>query len=142
MFSTEVMTAPLRAQDALGELAVQHALLHEQMERCEALADAVDAGGGDLAVLLDEVARLRVAFDAHHQFEEQLLRPMLLRAATGPVRISRIVEHHVEEHRRLWQALHATPTTALRSVLADLREHLENEERQMLPDRGSGSAIR
>ncbi|TMQ04313.1 MAG: hemerythrin domain-containing protein [Deltaproteobacteria bacterium] len=126
------MTRPTPAT-ALDELADQHAMLRELMERCEDLADAVDAGAQDASQLLDEVARLRAAFDAHNQFEEQLLRPLLLDADwMGAVRVSRMVEDHVEEHRALRRGIRATPTSELRDVIADLRGHLTAEERYLV----------
>jgi iron-sulfur cluster repair protein YtfE (RIC family) len=127
------MTPKLTASSALEELATQHAMLREMMERCEELAEEVDAGSSAPAQLLREVARLRSTFDAHNQFEEQLLRPLLLNVDwLGAVRMSRMVEDHVEEHRVLRSELRATPTAELRKVIADLRDHLATEERYFL----------
>jgi hemerythrin-like domain-containing protein len=118
---------------ALTELAEQHALLRDMMEHCEELADALDAGTVDPDALLGEVARLRAAFDSHNQFEEQLLRPVLLDAeGLGAVRVSRMVEEHVEEHRSMRTQLGSTTTAELRRVIANLRAHLESEERYLL----------
>lgn len=127
------MTTPLTPSRALDTLAAQHAALRERIDRCDELADEVDAGAGDAAQLLREVARLRIAFDEHNQFEEQLLRPLLLDVEwLGAVRVSRMVEDHVEEHRAMRVGLAATPTDDLRGVLASLREHLAAEERYFL----------
>jgi iron-sulfur cluster repair protein YtfE (RIC family) len=127
------MTMPLTPSRALDTLAAQHVTLRETIDRCEELADEVDAGAGDAAQLLREVARLRAAFDEHNQFEEQLLRPLLLDVEwLGAVRVSRMVEDHVEEHRAMRLGLAATPTGDLRGVLASLREHLATEERHFL----------
>jgi hypothetical protein len=107
--------------------------------------------------LVGEVARLRAAFDEHNRFEERLLEPLMLDADWGPraidlaggggpappwpegipagrgaVRVSRMVEDHVEEHREMRQGLAATPTGELRGVLASLRDHLATEERGFL----------
>jgi iron-sulfur cluster repair protein YtfE (RIC family) len=120
---------------AFAELAVQHAGLRDAMDRCEALADALDAGGGDPAELLREVVRLRTTFDAHNRFEEQLLRPVLLDAdGLGAVRVSRMVDDHVAEHRAMGRQLAsvATPTSELRAVVASLRAHLAAEEHHFL----------
>lgn len=151
------MTTPLTPGRALDTLAAQHATLRERIYRCEALADDVDAGTADAAHLLREVAQLRIAFDEHNQFEEPLLRPLLLDvewrpraidlargrgpappwpegipAGRGAVRVSRMVEDHVEEHRAMRLGLAATPTGELRGVLASLLDHLATEERHFL----------
>jgi hypothetical protein len=127
------MTTPLTPDRALDTLAAQHATLRERIYRCEALADDVDAGTAGAADLLREVAQLRIAFDEHNQFEEQLLRPLLLDVEwLGAVRVSRMVEDHVEEHRAMRLGLAATPTGELRGVLASLLDHLATEERHFL----------
>jgi hypothetical protein len=130
---TALMTTPLTPSRALDALAVQHAALREMIDRCEELADEIDAGTAGASELVLEVARLRIAFDAHNQFEEQLLRPLLLDADwLGAVRVSRMVEDHVEEHRAMRLGLAATPTGDLRGVLASLRDHLATEESYFL----------
>ena len=127
------MTTPMTPSRALDTLAAQHATLREMIDRCVVLADEVDAGTADASQLLREVARLRIAFDDHNQFEEQLLPPLLLDADwLGAVRVSRMVEDHVEEHRAMRLGLAATPTGDLRGVLASLRDHLATEERYFL----------
>ena len=127
------MTMPLTPGRALDTLAAQHATLREMIDRCEELADEVDAGTAGPSQLVREVARLRIAFDDHNQFEEQLLRPLLLDVDwLGAVRVSRMVEDHVEEHRAMRRGLGATPTGDLRGVLANLRDHLATEERYFL----------
>jgi hypothetical protein len=118
---------------ALAELADQHGCLRDMMERCEELADALDAGTAEPDALLRDVARLRIAFDAHNRFEEQLLRPMLLDADwMGAVRASVMVEEHIEEHRSMRQQMGSPTTSELRTVIASLRAHLQAEERSFL----------
>jgi Hemerythrin HHE cation binding domain len=118
---------------ALIELKAQHDALRGMMDRCEDLADALDAGRMGPTQLLREVARLRLAFDAHNQFEEKLLRPALLEGdALAGVRIDRMVEDHVNEHRTMRQKLASSETTVLRDVIETLRAHLEAEERYLL----------
>lgn len=127
------MTTPLTPSRALDTLAAQHATLREMIDRCDELADEVDAGTAAASQLVREIAGLRIAFDEHNQFEEQLLRPLLLDADWfGAVRVSRMVEDHVEEHRAMRLGLAATPTGDLRGVLTSLREHLATEERYFL----------
>ena len=121
---------------ALAELKSQHDALRTMMDRCEELATKLDAGVDDPLSLAREVARLRVAFEAHNTFEEQLLRPVLRGTdAFAEVRIERMVEDHVGEHRAMGEQLTATETTALRDVFETLRAHLEAEERYLLSAR-------
>jgi iron-sulfur cluster repair protein YtfE (RIC family) len=123
----------LSPSQALETLTAQHVGLREMIQRCAELADAVDAGTAGASELVTEVARLRAAFDEHNQFEEQILRPLLLDVEwLGAVRVSRMVEDHVEEHRAVGRGLAATPTGDLRGVLDSLRDHLVTEERYFL----------
>ena len=120
---------------ALVELLQQHGKLRDMMERCEALADEADRTD-DPAALTREVARLRIAFDMHNQFEEQMLRPVLLaQDAFGAVRIDSMVEEHVREHTAIRGRLHGWVTEELRDVIANLRAHLDAEERYFLSSR-------
>jgi iron-sulfur cluster repair protein YtfE (RIC family) len=122
---------------ALVELKAQHDALRDIMDRCEELADELDARGdvGPLTLTL-EVARLRQAFDEHNKFEEQLLRPVLLEGdAFAEARIDRMVEDHVGEHRAMRAQMAATETSELRDVIEMLRAHLDAEERYLLTAR-------
>lgn len=121
---------------ALAELKTQHDALRAMMDRCEDLADDLDAGAKDPIQLTREVARLRLAFEAHNKFEEQLLRPVLVGAdAFAEVRIERMIEDHVGEHRAMRAQLNTTETSALRDVIETLRAHLDAEERYLLSSR-------
>lgn len=121
---------------ALKELLTQHATLRELMTACLSLADAVDAGSGDPNRLVREVAKLRIAFAAHNEYEESLLRPVLLATDSfGAVRIEAMVAEHVDEHRAMRAQLESPVTAELRDVLAGLRAHLEAEERYFLTSR-------
>lgn len=118
---------------ALAELEAQHAALRGMMDRCDELADELDAGRMGPVQLTREVARLRLAFDAHNRFEEQLLRPVLLGTDSfGEVRVERMFEEHVGEHREIRVRLGSDATADLRAVIASLRAHLEAEERYFL----------
>jgi hypothetical protein len=118
---------------ALAELAAQHAALRGMLDRCEDLADELDAGRMGPIQLTREVARLRLAFDAHNRFEEQLLRPVLLGADSfGEIRVDHMVEAHVVEHRAIRTELASNATADLRGVIASLRAHLDAEERYFL----------
>lgn len=118
----------------LGELIAQHDRLRTMMDACEDLADGLDADPSrDPTQLVRELARLRLAFDAHNKFEEQLLRPVLLESDThGAVRVDRMVEDHVEEHRALGERLSSPAVAELRDVIETLRAHLAAEERYLL----------
>jgi hypothetical protein len=121
---------------ALAELAAQHEVLRGMMDRCEELADELDAGRMGPTQLTREVARLRLAFDSHNKFEEELLRPVLLAGDSfGEVRVERMIEDHVGEHRAMRQQLGSPATSDLRAVIAHLREHLATEERYFLSAR-------
>lgn len=118
---------------ALIELQAQHDVLRGMMDRCEDLADELDAGRMGPTQLVREVARLRLAFDAHNQFEEKLLRPALLaHDELAGIRIDRMVDDHVNEHRVMRQKLASSETDVLRDVVETLRAHLEAEERYLL----------
>ena len=117
------MTEP---SQALEELVREHEMLRAMMEGCEQLADNVDRGRGDVGALVREVAKLRERFEAHNQFEEHVLRPILPTLdAFGD---------HVGEHRALCHRLDG-PTAELRAVLYELRAHLAGEERWFLSAR-------
>ena len=121
---------------ALAELAAQHAALRGMMDRCEELADELDTDCISPGQLTREVARLRIAFDAHNRSEEQLLRPVLLGTDSfGEVRVERMVEEHVGEHRAMRAQLGSPATADLRAVIASLRAHLDAEERYLLTPR-------
>lgn len=127
---------PYPPSRALAELAAQHAALRGMMDRCDELADELDAGRMGPVQLTREVARLRLAFDAHNRFEEQLLRPVLLGTDSfGEVRVERMFDEHVGEHREIRAQLGSNATADLRAVIANLRAHLDAEERYFLSAR-------
>ncbi len=67
---------------------------------------------------------------------EQLLRPVLAETDSfAAVRIDRMVEDRVGEHRAMRAQLDATETRALRETLEMLRAHLEGEGRDLLSAR-------
>lgn len=106
------------------------------MDRCEELMGEIDAGRCGPTQLTREVARLRLAFESHNTFEEQLLRPLL--RETDPfaaARIERMIDDHVNEHRAMHLQLGGTETSELRDVIETLRAHLDAEERYLLSPR-------
>lgn len=117
----------------LTELMKQHDALRSIIDRCEAMADDLDEGRGDPSQLTREVAKLRLAFDAHNKFEEQLLRPVLRELdAFGDVRIDRMIADHIGEHHAVREQLGEGPTAILRAAIDTLRVHLQAEERYFL----------
>ncbi len=123
---------------ALTELLEQHSKLRDLMIACEDMADAVDHGTGDPTKLTREVAKLRIAFATHNELEEAVLRPVLLEADSfGPVRIETMIAQHVHEHRSMRARLveDSPITVELRAAIADLRAHLDAEERYFLTAR-------
>jgi hypothetical protein len=128
MLYLETMYTPARA---LFELKAQHDMLRGMMDRCEQLADELDAGRCGPAELTREIASLRLAFEAHNQFEEQLLRPVLFRSL-DPATVERAIEQHVGDHQAMRLGLASTETSPLREVIASMRDHLEGEERYLV----------
>lgn len=112
------------------ELQAQHAMLRGMMDRCEELADELDAGRSGPTQLTREVVRLRLAFEAHNRFEEELLRPVLLSAMPAEL-IERLVAEHVADHFAMRRDLATTETAPLRAVIASMRAHLDIEESYM-----------
>jgi iron-sulfur cluster repair protein YtfE (RIC family) len=117
----------------LAVLLTQHEALRALMDHCERLADELDDGDGDPAELTREIAKLRLAFDAHNRFEEQYLRPVLREIdAFSSVRIDRMIADHVSEHRAVRDQLGDGPIAVLRAAIDNLRVHLQAEERYFL----------
>lgn len=117
------------ASETLAELESQHAALREMMDRCEELADDLDAGRSGPLRLTREVARLRLAFDAHNKFEEQELKPALVACgAFGAAQAAQAVAAHISEHRSMSVQLGSQATRDLREVIANLRAHLAAED--------------
>lgn len=104
----------------LTELLAEHDALRELIERCEQLADELEAGRTDSATLSLEVSRLRAAFDVHNRYEEQFLRPVL----RGGARFG----EHVAEHQSVRASLENEVTGELRRALDHLRRHLDDED--------------
>jgi hypothetical protein len=112
---------------AIAELKAQHNVLRGMMERCESLADELDGGRCGPLQLTREVARLRLAFEAHNRFEEEMLRPILFAGIENSV-IDRQIEEHVQAHRAMRLGLASNETDMLRGVIDSMRAHLDAEE--------------
>jgi hypothetical protein len=98
----------------LKELRTQHEELRTLIDRCEALADALDAGRIEPFLVLAGVAELRIKLAEHNRFEERVLPE---------------IDHddHAEEHRVTYEGLEIT--RELREMLHRLRRHMASEER-------------
>lgn len=101
------------------------------MQRCEDLADELDAGRSGPTQLMREVTRLRLAFEAHNRYEETLLRPVLLQSHSAQ-KMEELLADHVAEHRSMRTDLASSETAMLRQVIENMRSHLEIEERYLL----------
>ena len=84
--------------------------LRDLADHCEQVANEVDLGRGELAVLIAEVASLRAAFDAHRTTKRDSCE---LTACVAPLRIARA----------------ASPAYELRLGLDTLRDYLADEMR-------------
>ncbi len=127
------MTTTTLPSEALATLAKQHRQIRELIADCEDLANQLDAGQIEPAQLLRAVVTLRATFDAHNELEETLLPPMIIDTEwLGAVRVSRMIEDHIEEHGALARELETQTSSELRSVLASLRAHLDTEEHYFL----------
>lgn len=108
----------------IKKLRVQHAELRALIERCEALADDLDAGAVEPARVLEQVAELRVKLAAHNEFEEGVLPPLLKEEFR--------VDDHLHEHRAMYEGLDNPVTRELRATLQKLRRHIAIEERHLV----------
>jgi hypothetical protein len=117
----------------LEQLLAQHNAIRGFMRNCEDLASRIAAGEPLVDKLTLAIARLRIAFESHNKFEESLLRPILSDSdAFGPARIEQLVTQHISEHSAL---LAGMTIDTLQAVIADLRHHLEEEERYFVTSR-------
>jgi Hemerythrin HHE cation binding domain len=118
----------------------QHRLLRGMMTRCEAFADELEAGRCGPMQLMREVSRLRLAFDSHNKFEEEMLRPVLL-AHLPAAAIQLEIEEHVDAHSQMRSALATDETAMLREVIDAMRRHLDGEERYLHSALALGAAV-
>lgn len=106
--------------DPLTELLRQHETLRCMMTDCDALADGLERDpDGDPTPLTSQLARLRLAFDAHNSYEEQLLRPL---------RLEGMGDDHVHEHRSMQTRLGSPVLRELRDIIQSMRTHIDGEE--------------
>ena len=125
----------------VGFMLAMHHALRRDMADLEAPIDVVEDGKGR-EEMIERWGELRQRLERHHTAEDDDLWPVLRRNLTDPMD-EREVDDMVEEHRRLADLIVAadravaSPDVAPRPMFVDLgsalRDHLEHEERTVLP---------
>ena len=119
------------------ELLAQHEGLRRRLDAASGAVAAWASGGAPQATVRSELAGLSDALRMHNLVEERTLRELIRNVdAWGPVRVEIMDESHVEEHRDLFDALHAISlaqdgSEALRELegfRTRLLGHMEREE--------------
>jgi hypothetical protein len=123
----------------VGFMRALHAALRRDLARLQAVAGRLD-GSAPPAVLAGWDG-FRSQLENHHAAEDDDLWPMLRPQLSDPAELA-VVDEMVEEHRHIPAAL-ADVDTALRSggdlmtpverLSTVVRDHLEHEEREVLP---------
>jgi hemerythrin-like domain-containing protein len=125
----------------VGFMLAMHHALRRDMADVEAQIDVLEDGKGR-AEVIDRWGELRERLGRHHTAEDDDLWPVLRRHLTDPMD-QREVEDMVEEHQRLADRIaaadraFASVDVAPQPVFVDLgsalRDHLDHEERTVLP---------
>lgn len=131
------------------EMVIVHRVFRREFGNLPALVRAVPPGDTErAAVVLDWLRDLGAALHHHHSGEDEMMWPVLLeRAATDTALILRMEEQHERIAELLHRAQHhatafaagAAPAdgealaTTLTALSAVLDEHLDEEERLVLP---------
>ena len=119
----------------IATLLAQHEELRTLADECERLCDRLgeelDEDGTLAGRLAQGVGRLRIAFDAHRQEEERVLRSLIMGAPVGSGSVEERTAAHIREHRHFGSSLERGGGAAggLREVLQALRQHLDEEDR-------------
>jgi hypothetical protein len=129
--------SPARERQRLVD---QHRVIREQLAVCERLATR--KGPRAALELTHTVTRLAELVEQHNLAELAALEPLLAAAdAWGPERTALMIEHHRHEHGALVTALRnvaaaSEPMPALADavtgLIAALRKHMDDEEREVL----------
>lgn len=128
--------------EILNLLLDQHAELRRQMDSCEQAMDQAatmpQVSRAQLAVRVAELSRMLAE---HNAIEERLLEPVLVDSDSfGEVRADLMNEQHRSEHRSMLSALEAAVShddfddamASVRAIVAELRQHMQHEERYYL----------
>jgi iron-sulfur cluster repair protein YtfE (RIC family) len=147
--TTTFSTTPTSDLPWVHEMVIIHRAFRRETRLLPGLVRQVADGDGARARSLAEVLRLVLAgLEMHHTSEDAVLWPALLERAapsTGLVETMRAQHHGIEDHlervAHLLPAWEAAPTRergveladVLERFAADLAEHLDLEEREILP---------
>jgi hypothetical protein len=125
----------------VGYMRAMHDALRRDMIELASTARGADADSGTLSAFEDEWHQLRARLERHHSAEDDDLWPLLRRElhATEDLReIDRMIEEHralssaiADVDRALSTGFNAVPSVTELARL--LRDHLEHEERSVLP---------
>ncbi len=125
----------------VGYMRAMHNALRRDLARLESAAVSHDDGMPITRGLREGWPEFRARLDRHHLAEDEDLWPVLRRQLATP-QDQLLVDRMVEEHRDLSVAIatvddavtHGTNVAAAVGALASgLRDHLEDEERRVLP---------
>jgi hemerythrin-like domain-containing protein len=147
--ATTFSTTPTADRPWVHEMVIIHRAFRRETRLLPGLVREVADGDVERARTLAEVLRLVLAgLEMHHSGEDAVLWPALLERAapsTGLVETMQAQHHGIEDHLErvghLLPAWAAAPTRARSAELADvldrfatdLAEHLDLEEREILP---------
>jgi hemerythrin-like domain-containing protein len=134
-------SAPLNSPADVSFMRALHAALRRDLSRLQAVASQLDRSTPTPATVLAGWDAFRSQLDNHHGAEDDDLWPVLRRKLSDPTEL-RAVDAMVEEHEQIPAAL-AEVDAALRAggertipverLSTVVRDHLEHEEREVLP---------
>ncbi|MEW1951904.1 hemerythrin domain-containing protein [Terrabacter sp. NPDC080008] len=149
MSTTTYSTTPTTDRPWVHEMVIVHRAFRRETRLLPALVREVADGDVERAATLAKVLRLVLSgLEMHHTGEDAVLWPALLERAapsTGLVETMQaqhhVIEDHLERVAHLLPAWQSAPTRARSVELADvldrfavdLAEHLDLEEREILP---------
>ncbi|MBI4510503.1 MAG: hemerythrin domain-containing protein [Deltaproteobacteria bacterium] len=131
---------PVDPSEARARLLAQHEELRGIIDGAEEMTARLVAGKATGDEVRRKLAELDRALHDHNAEEETILEPLLRTVdAWGPVRIEQMLTEHAREHgifRQTLDEIVASPPShmagAIRGLVADLRRHIEHEERSFL----------
>ncbi len=125
----------------VGFMRALHSALRRDLSRLQAVASQLHGSTPAPATVLAGWDALRDQLDNHHAAEDEDLWPVLRRKLTDPTQLA-TVDAMVEEHQHIPAALADVDaalraggdlTTPVERLSAVVRDHLEHEEREVLP---------
>ena len=141
MSTTAFSTTPTADRPWVHEMVIIHRAFRRELTLLPRLVREVEDGDAQRAATLAAAVRLVLGgLHHHHTGEDVILWPALLERAapsTGLVETMQAqhlaVEAHMERVEPLLQSWEQAPTTTRGGELAALLEHLDLEEREILP---------